>query len=350
MMPSLYGHFGQGCVHTRIPFDLYSAEGVAKYRRFMERAADLVVSTAARCPASTATASPAASCSSGCSATIVHAFGELKAVFDPGDKMNPGKVVHPAPLDGHLRLGGDWAPATPQDLYFRFPDDGGSFAQAANRCVGVGKCRQHDIRRCGDVPVLPGDAWKRSTPPAGGPGCCSRCSTATATRRSDGWRSESVRDALDLCLACKGCKKDCPANVDMATYKAEFLAHHWKGRQWQRPRADFSLGWLPTGRARRARLRRRRCQRGDAHARPASRRQPARRRRRPRVPALRPPGPAALARSAAGRAVTGAAAPSCCGPTRSPTTFTRASARPPSKCSRTPAGGCRSRPSGCAAG
>jgi Fe-S oxidoreductase len=60
---------------------------------------------------------------------------------------------------------------------------------------------------------------------------------------ADGWRSEEVREALDLCLACKGCKTDCPANVDMATYKAEFLAHHYKGRL--RPRADYATGWLP---------------------------------------------------------------------------------------------------------
>ena len=65
-----------------------------------------------------------------------------------------------------------------------------------------------------------------------------------------GWRSDAVRDALDLCLACKGCKTDCPANVDMATYKAEFLAHHWHGRLWRRPRSDVTLGWLPAhGRA-----------------------------------------------------------------------------------------------------
>jgi Fe-S oxidoreductase len=61
----------------------------------------------------------------------------------------------------------------------------------------------------------------------------------------DGWRSEAVRDALDLCLACKGCKKDCPADVDMATYKAEFLSHHYAGRPWRRPRSDWSMGWLP---------------------------------------------------------------------------------------------------------
>ncbi len=247
LMPSLYGHFGQGCVHTRIPFDLYSGEGVAKYRRFMERAADLVVSHGG---------SLSGEHGDGQSRgellvkmfgdRLVGAFGELKAIFDEGNRMNPGKVAHPARLDEHLRLGADWAPATPQDLYFRFPNDGGSFAQAANRCVGVGKCRQHEH---------PGGAVMCPSYQATGE---EEHSTRGRARLlfemlnghgdspiGDGWRSEAVRDALDLCLACKGCKTDCPANVDMATYKAEFLAQHWKGRQWRRPRSDFSLGWLP---------------------------------------------------------------------------------------------------------
>jgi FAD/FMN-containing dehydrogenase/Fe-S oxidoreductase len=246
-MPSLYGHFGQGCVHTRIPFDLYSTEGVAIYRRFMERAADLCVSH---------NGSLSGEHGDGQSRgellvkmfgpDLVGAFGELKAMFDPGNKMNPGKVVHPAALDQHLRLGGDWAPATPQDLFFRFPEDGGSFAQAANRCVGVGKCRHHDNQ--GGAVMCPSYQVTMEE----------EHSTRGRARLlfemldghgdspvGDGWRSEAVRDALDLCLACKGCKKDCPANVDMATYKAEFLAHHWKGRQWRRPRSDLALGWLP---------------------------------------------------------------------------------------------------------
>ena len=247
LMPSLYGHFGQGCVHTRIPFDLYSAAGVARYRQFMERAADLVISYGGSLSGEHGDGqSRGELLTKMFGPQLVQAFGELKAIFDPDGKMNPGKVVHPAPLDAHLRLGASWAPKTPQDLYFRYPHDGGSFAQAANRCVGVGKCRQHEH-----------------------PGGAVMCPSYQATMEeehstrgrarllfemlnghgdspvTDGWRSDSVRDALDLCLACKGCKKDCPANVDMATYKAEFLAHHWKGRQWRRPRSDFSLGWLP---------------------------------------------------------------------------------------------------------
>ena len=127
-----------------------------------------------------------------------------------------------------------------------FPHDGGSFAQAANRCVGIGKCRHHDNN--GGTVMCPSYQVTLEE----------EHSTRGRARLlfemlnghgdspvTDGWRSEEVKDALDLCLACKGCKSDCPANVDMATYKAEFLAHHYQGRPWRRPRSDLALGWLP---------------------------------------------------------------------------------------------------------
>ncbi|MBV9846586.1 MAG: FAD-binding oxidoreductase [Kutzneria sp.] len=245
--PSLYGHFGQGCVHTRIPFDLYSAAGVAEYRRFLERAADLVVEFGGSLSGEHGDGQTRGELLPRMFGTeLITAFRQLKAIFDPGNRMNPGKVVAPHPLDANLRLGGDWAPATPQDLYFRYPHDGGSFAQAANRCVGVGKCRQHTNQdgavMCPSYQVTHEE--KHSTR-----GRARLLFEMLNGHRDgpieDGWRSAEVKDALDLCLACKGCKTDCPANVDMATYKAEFLAHHYHGRPWKRPRSDFSMGWLP---------------------------------------------------------------------------------------------------------
>ncbi|WLW51647.1 FAD-binding and (Fe-S)-binding domain-containing protein [Streptomyces sp. YU58] len=245
--PSLYGHFGQGCVHTRIPFDLYSADGVAAYRRFMERAADLVAEFGGSFSGEHGDGQSRGELLPRMfGERLVEAFGRLKAVFDPLNRMNPGKVVAPYGLDENLRLGGDWAPYDPRDLHFRFPHDGGSFAEAANRCVGVGKCRQHTTE--GGAVMCPSYQVTREE----------EHSTRGRARLlfemldghgdsaiRDGWRSEAVRDALDLCLACKGCKKDCPADVDMATYKAEFLSHHYEGRWWRRPRAHLSMGWLP---------------------------------------------------------------------------------------------------------
>ncbi|WP_427165691.1 FAD-binding and (Fe-S)-binding domain-containing protein [Streptomyces sp. C1-1] len=245
--PSLYGHFGQGCVHTRIPFDLYTADGVATYRRFMERAADLVVEFGGSFSGEHGDGQSRGELLGRMFGDdLVEAFGRLKAVFDPLNRMNPGKVVAPYRLDENLRLGGDWAPYIERDLHFRFPDDGGTFAEAANRCVGVGKCRQ--LTNSGGSVMCPSYQVTREE----------EHSTRGRARLlfemldghgdgpiRDGWRSEAVRDALDLCLACKGCKHDCPADVDMATYKAEFLSHHYEGRPWRRPRSDWSMGWLP---------------------------------------------------------------------------------------------------------
>jgi FAD/FMN-containing dehydrogenase/Fe-S oxidoreductase len=253
--PSLYGHFGQGCVHTRIPFDLYTTEGVATYRRFLERAADLVASYGGSLSGEHGDGQTRGELLGRMfGAEVVELFEEVKAIFDPQDRMNPGKVVHPAPLDSHLRIGGQWAPHDLKPLFFAYPDDGHSFRQAANRCVGVGKCRKHE--NDGGTVMCPSYQVTHEE----------EHSTRGRARLlfemldghpdgtlKDGWRSEEVKDALDLCLACKGCKTDCPANVDMATYKAEFLAQHYRHRL--RPPADYATGWLPAGAALVARTR-----------------------------------------------------------------------------------------------
>ena len=243
--PSFYGHFGQGCVHTRIPFAMTDADGVATYRRFVERAADLVVSYGGSLSGEHGDGqSRGELLPKMFGDQIMTAFAQLKAIFDPNDRMSPGKLVAPKPLDHQLRLGPSWAPHYEGALHFAYPEDNGSFVAAANRCVGVGKCRQRGH-------------------PEGVVMCPSYQATGEeehATRGrarllfemldghpdspiTDGWRSREVLDALDLCLACKGCKSDCPVNVDMATYKAEFLAHHYQRRL--RPRAHYALGWLP---------------------------------------------------------------------------------------------------------
>ncbi|HTW98028.1 MAG TPA: FAD-binding and (Fe-S)-binding domain-containing protein [Acidimicrobiales bacterium] len=247
--PSLYGHFGQGCVHTRIPFGLTSAEGVATYRRFLVRAAELVASYGG---------SFSGEHGDGQSRgellpimfgeEIMRAFAELKALLDPDGRMNPGKVVSAARLDEHLRLGRDWAPQVGTTMHFSYPDDGGSFATAATRCVGVGKCRQHGHR--GGTVMCP--SYQATMEEEHSPRGRSRLLFEMLgghgdSTIKDGWRSTAIRDALDLCLACKGCKSDCPVNVDVATYKAEFLSHHYEGRL--RPRAHYALGWLPASAA-----------------------------------------------------------------------------------------------------
>jgi FAD/FMN-containing dehydrogenase/Fe-S oxidoreductase len=237
---ALYGHFGHGCVHNSIPFDLLTADGVRGYRRFVERAADLVVSHGGSLSGEHGDGqSRGELLTKMYGADVVEAFGEFKAIFDPDDRMNPGKVIHPRPLDADLRLGPTYAPAEP-DTYFKYSDDAGSLARAALRCVGVGECRRSSPD---GVVMCPSYQVTREEEHSTRGRARLLFEMLRGETITDGWRSTEVADALDLCLACKGCKYDCPVQVDMATYKVEFLSHHYAGRI--RPRDHYSLGWLP---------------------------------------------------------------------------------------------------------
>ncbi|SEP80632.1 FAD-binding and (Fe-S)-binding domain-containing protein [Streptomyces radiopugnans] len=237
--PSVYGHFGHGCVHTRIPFGLRSAEGVARMRAFVERAADLVVSYGGSFSGEHGDGQARGELLEKMfGPELVEAFGRLKTVFDPGNRMNPGKVVAPYRLDENLRLGPDYRPWEPETA-FAYPHDDGRFSAAAARCVGVGRCRSLE----GGVMCPSYRVTREEEHSTRGRARLLFEMVRNGSPVDDGWRSEEVRDALDLCLACKGCKTDCPVNVDMATYKAEFLHHHYAGRL--RPASHYSMGWLP---------------------------------------------------------------------------------------------------------
>ncbi|MFF3216426.1 FAD-binding and (Fe-S)-binding domain-containing protein [Streptomyces sp. NPDC002886] len=224
---SPYGHFGEGCVHVRIDFDLVSPPGVARFRAFSSDLADLVVAHGgslsgehgdgqARAELLPRMYGPA----------VIGLFEAYKRVWDPAGGMNPGILVRPARLDENLR-------------FAVLPPSG--FAGEVARCVGVAKCRSTEV---------------------GGPGVMCPSYRATGEERHstrgrarllhemlagevirDGWRSAEVAEALDLCLGCKGCRSDCPVGVDMASYKAEFLHRHWAGRL--RPLSHYALGGLP---------------------------------------------------------------------------------------------------------
>ncbi|HEY9440889.1 MAG TPA: FAD-linked oxidase C-terminal domain-containing protein, partial [Streptomyces sp.] len=239
--PSLYGHFGQGCVHTRIPFALKTAEGVAGFRDFVRRAADLVVSYGGSLSGEHGDGQARGELLPRMfGERLVTAFGEVKTLFDPDNRMNPGKVVRPYRVDENLRLGPAWHPET-GSAEFGYPEDEHLFRRAVMRCVGIGNCRSHtggvmcpSYRATGEEEHSTRGRARLLFEMLGG---------HADSPISDGWRSTEVRDALDLCLACKGCKSDCPVGVDMATYKAEFLSHHYAGRV--RPAAHYSMGWLP---------------------------------------------------------------------------------------------------------
>ncbi|WP_328748279.1 FAD-binding oxidoreductase [Streptomyces sp. NBC_00285] len=240
-----YGHFGDGCIHVRIDFDLLTRPGVARFRRFSEELAELVAAHGGSLSGEHGDGQARAELLPKMyGEEMVALFERAKGVWDPDDLLNPGMLVRPAPLDSNLRF--SVLPTEPVDVAFGYPADGGDFSAAVRRCVGVAKCRttsasgpavmcpsfrvtgeeEHSTRGRARLlhEMLAGQAQ------AGG-------------LVTDGWRSTEVRDALDLCLSCKGCRSDCPVGVDMATYKAEFLHHHYAGRR--RPAAHYSMGRLP---------------------------------------------------------------------------------------------------------
>jgi FAD/FMN-containing dehydrogenase/Fe-S oxidoreductase len=232
---TLYGHFGHACVHTRINFDYQSDEGIAQFRKFMNEAADLVVGYGGSLSGEHGDGQARAELYPKMfGPELIQAFNEFKAAWDPDWKMNPGKVVEPYRMDENLRLGADYHPWEPH-THFRFPQDHGSLAHATLRCVGVGKCRHYE----GGV-MCPSFRVTREEEHSTRGRAHLLWEMAKGEVIRDGWRSEEVKESLDLCLACKGCKSDCPVSVDLATYKAEFLSHYHEGRV--RPLNHYAFG------------------------------------------------------------------------------------------------------------
>jgi FAD/FMN-containing dehydrogenase/Fe-S oxidoreductase len=235
-----YGHFGQGCVHTRNNFDLHTEAGLRAYRAYVERAADLVAALGGSLSGEHGDGQSRGELLERMyGPELVDAFRQVKAVFDPRGRMNPGKVVDPYPLDANLRFGPGYRTATAlTPTYFPLADDRGSLQHAAERCVGVGRCRRDDAGvMCPSYRATRDE--RHST--RGRAKLLVELFQGETTPAT--WRNEDVRGALDLCLACKGCAVDCPTHVDMATYKAEFLAQHYRGRL--RPREMYALGFTP---------------------------------------------------------------------------------------------------------
>jgi FAD/FMN-containing dehydrogenase/Fe-S oxidoreductase len=237
-----YGHFGDGCIHVRIDFDLLGARGIAQFRRFSERVADLVVAHGGSLSGEHGDGQARAELLPRMyGSEMVALFGRFKDLLDPAGGLNPGMLVRPYGLDTNLRF--EVLPREPVDVKFTYPDDGGDFSAAVRRCVGVAKCREPSSASSPASVMCPSfratGEERHST--RGRARLLHEMLAGEVVR--DGWRSEEVRDALDLCLSCKGCRSDCPVGVDMATYKAEFLHHHYSGRL--RPAAHYVMGWLP---------------------------------------------------------------------------------------------------------
>ncbi|MFF5440838.1 FAD-binding and (Fe-S)-binding domain-containing protein [Streptomyces achromogenes] len=235
-----YGHFGDGCIHVRVDFDLLTEAGVGRFRRFSEELADLVVAHGGSLSGEHGDGQARAELLPRMyGADMVGLFERAKAVWDPDGLLNPGMLVRPARLDENLRFA--VLPRRPVDVAFAYPADGGDFRAAVRRCVGVAKCRTTTV----SGPAVMCPSFRATGEEEHSTRGRARLlhEMLAGDLVTDGWQSPEVLGALDLCLSCKGCRSDCPAGVDMATYKAEFLYHHYADRR--RPAAHHSMGRLP---------------------------------------------------------------------------------------------------------
>jgi len=234
---TFYGHFGHGCIHMQTSFDLFSAPGVAKYGRFVDEAADLVVRYGGSISGEHGDGkSRSALLPKMFGPDLMTAFRDFKTAWDPGNKLNPGNIVEAQPAVMNLRLGASYAPKDPP-THFTFPDDNGSFAKASLRCIGVGECRKHDAgAMCPSYMVTLEE--EHSTR--------GRAHMLFEALQGDvlkgGWNDEHVKESLDLCLSCKACKSECPTNVDIATYRSEFLSHYYESHR--RPLHAYAFGMV----------------------------------------------------------------------------------------------------------
>jgi Fe-S oxidoreductase len=237
---AMYGHFGQGCIHSRVSFDLYHADGIRKYRAFLEEAGDLVCSYGGSLSGEHGDGQQRAELlHKQFGEELLDAMREFKRIWDPDWKMNPGKVVDPYRLDEHLKLGVDYNPWRPP-VRFAYQLDKGDFAHHTLRCVGIGKCRVPDA----STVMCPSYMVTREEKHTTRGRARLLFEMLQGDVITDRWQSKEVYEALDLCLACKGCTSDCPVQVDMPTMKSEFLNHHYKSLRRWRPRYAYAFGLI----------------------------------------------------------------------------------------------------------
>ena len=221
----MYGHFGQGCVHMRHNFDLESAPGILAFRQFMEEASDIALAHGGSFSGEHGDGQArGALLHKMFGPELMDAFRDFKRLWDPLGKMNPGKLIDAHQPHEDLRLGADYKPWEPK-THFSFPEDNGSLAFATLRCVGVGACRKTDAGTMCPSFMATGEELHSTR---------GRAHLLWELMQGevlpDKWQNAQVKESLDLCLSCKACKSECPVSVDMASYKSEFLSHHYEGR------------------------------------------------------------------------------------------------------------------------
>ncbi|MDB0065211.1 FAD-binding oxidoreductase [Oceanospirillaceae bacterium] len=233
---SLYGHFGDGCIHARITFDTRSAEGISQWRKFSVEIAELVVQFGGSLSGEHGDGQAKGEFLPVMfGPELMYAFRRFKQIWDPEQRMNPGKLIDAYKMDENLRYGADYKlPETTTILHFK--DDVGGFSRATERCIGMGKCRAQSGAMCPSYQATQEEKYSTR----------GRAHLLHEMVRGevikDGWDNKAIVDSFEHCLSCKACKTECPTQVDIATYKAEFLAAHYAHKR--RPLNHYPLAYI----------------------------------------------------------------------------------------------------------
>lgn len=223
---AMYAHASAGCIHVRPLVNLKTGAGVRQIRQIAERSVELILKYNGTTSGEHGEGLVRSEFSEQLfGARLTGAFREVKAAFDPDNRLNPGKMVDPPRMDDEslLRYGGQYRlPYEPQDTVFGFRSDGG-FASAVEMCNGAGVCR-----KLGQGVMCPSFQATRDE-------AHSTRGRANALRAAmmgllgvDGMTSKELYDVFDLCLSCHACKSECPSAVDMAKLKAEFTHQYYQ--------------------------------------------------------------------------------------------------------------------------
>lgn len=222
----IYGHVGAGCMHIRPYIDMRQQSERDLMKRIMRDVSDLVLKYKGAMSGEHGDGLVRSWLNKKMFGDrLYQAFVELKNAFDPKNGMNPGKIVEGPPFLSSLRQ----APTEPIETFLDFTSEGG-FDLAVDMCNGNGLCRKSEKIMCPSFQVS-NDEFLTTRARA------QALHTALLTNRKEALASHDLYDVLDLCLECKGCKTECPSEVDMAKMKAEFLyqyqkAHGTSLRSW----------------------------------------------------------------------------------------------------------------------
>ena len=238
---SLYGHFGDGCIHARMTFDTRTAAGVAKWRRFSKEIAELVVKYNGSLSGEHGDGQAKAEfLPIMFGDNLMQAFRRFKQVWDPNRLMNPGKLIDAYRMSDNLRLGPEYK--TPAfDSILHFTEDTGGLGRSTERCIGMGKCRAQTGAMCPSYQVTGEERFSTR----------GRAHLLHELLREEvipnGFEDKDIAESLEHCLSCKACKTECPTHVDIAAFKSEFMAQHHRLKK--RPIHHHIFGkagqWLP---------------------------------------------------------------------------------------------------------